>query len=184
MLCINTYLESKTSLMCFFRSHTAFLVLLLFKYAHKCARRKWLCGRIYILAPVFMTSLITMTSLSRFDVWGQSDPFRKYSIIWWRCKNVARKHFTQNTRALRLVAEELLRNIISTMEPSQGYDDLMLILDSRSEQSMTTGMWVDNLFLSWCCLLGLREADWPLHLQAVRQVMPYFFSAGHFNYAR
>ena len=29
-----------------------------------------------------------------------------------------------------------------------------------------------------------READWPLHLAAVTEMMPYFFSSGHFNYAR
>lgn len=29
-----------------------------------------------------------------------------------------------------------------------------------------------------------READWPLHLAAVAEMMPYFFASGHFNYAR
>ena len=29
-----------------------------------------------------------------------------------------------------------------------------------------------------------REGDWPLHLAAVQQMLPYFFASGHVNYAR
>jgi len=29
-----------------------------------------------------------------------------------------------------------------------------------------------------------RKADWPLHIQAMKFMMPYFFAAGHINYAR
>ena len=29
-----------------------------------------------------------------------------------------------------------------------------------------------------------READWPLHLEAFREMMPYYFAAGHVHYAR
>ena len=29
-----------------------------------------------------------------------------------------------------------------------------------------------------------KEADWPLHLRAVSLMIPYFFAAGHHNYAR
>ena len=29
-----------------------------------------------------------------------------------------------------------------------------------------------------------READWCLHLTAVKEMLPYFFAAGHVNYAR
>lgn len=29
-----------------------------------------------------------------------------------------------------------------------------------------------------------REGDWPLHLEAVKLMMPYFFELGHVNYAR
>ena len=28
-----------------------------------------------------------------------------------------------------------------------------------------------------------READWPLHILAMKSMMPYFFAAGHINYA-
>ena len=29
-----------------------------------------------------------------------------------------------------------------------------------------------------------ERGDWPLHLQAVKLMMPYFFAAGHTDYAR
>ena len=29
-----------------------------------------------------------------------------------------------------------------------------------------------------------REGDWPLHLEAVKLMMSYFFASGHVNYAR
>ena len=29
-----------------------------------------------------------------------------------------------------------------------------------------------------------RESDWLLHLHCVQQMLPYFFAAGHANYAR
>ena len=29
-----------------------------------------------------------------------------------------------------------------------------------------------------------REGDWPLHLRAVKLMMPYFFASRHVNYAR
>lgn len=29
-----------------------------------------------------------------------------------------------------------------------------------------------------------REGDFPLHLKVVEEMLPYFFSAGHVNYAR
>jgi hypothetical protein len=29
-----------------------------------------------------------------------------------------------------------------------------------------------------------READWPLYVAVVKEMLPYFFAAGHQNYAR
>ena len=29
-----------------------------------------------------------------------------------------------------------------------------------------------------------REGDWPLHLEAFKQMIPYFFASGHVHYAR
>ena len=49
-------------------------------------------------------------------------------------------------------------------------------------------MWVNCLitpvFLMMLCVWAEREADWHLHLYAVKEMLPYFFAAGHQNYAR
>ena len=37
---------------------------------------------------------------------------------------------------------------------------------------------------TWFFVRAEREADWPLHLWAVKEMPPYFFAAGHCNYAR
>ena len=49
-------------------------------------------------------------------------------------------------------------------------------------------MWVD-VFIKPILIMMLyireeREGDWPLHLQAVNLMMPYFFVSGYVNYAR
>ena len=102
-------------------------------------------------------------------------------------KMLTGKKYPQNIRALRMVAEELLRGIICN-EELQTHSQLMQILENRSQQSRTTKLWVDNLIkpvmIMMLFIRAEREADWPLHLLATRLMMPYFFSAGHFNYAR
>lgn len=100
-------------------------------------------------------------------------------------KLMAGKNFPQNVRALRMVAEELLRSILPDMESS---GDMMSTLTVIAERSRTTKLWVDNLlkpvFLMMMFIRAEREADWPLHLWVVRHMMPYFFASGHSNYAR
>lgn len=97
------------------------------------------------------------------------------------------KKYSQNVRALRMVVEELLRDVIITGE-FQRYSQLINTLEERSLQSRTTKLWVDNLIKPVLIMMlfvrAEREADWPLHLLATKMMMPYFFSAGHFNYAR
>ena len=95
--------------------------------------------------------------------------------------------YPQNSRALRIVVEELLRGIITSTE-CQTYSQLMDVLEDQAAQSRTTKLWVDNLIkpvlIVMLFIRAEREADWPLHLLATQMMMPYFFSAGHFNYAR
>ncbi|XP_038064765.1 D(1A) dopamine receptor-like [Patiria miniata] len=49
-------------------------------------------------------------------------------------------------------------------------------------------LWVENLvkpvLLMMIFVRAEREGDWPLHLWAVNEMIPYFFAAGHHNYAR
>ena len=93
--------------------------------------------------------------------------------------------FPQNVRALRLVAEEILRDVIGD---TNSIENLTETLDSLSERSRTAKLWVDCLIKPVLIMIMFvraeREADWLLHLFAVQQMLPYFFAASHNYYAR
>ena len=95
--------------------------------------------------------------------------------------------FPQNVRAMRLVVEELLRGIMRN-ENITFMDELLLCLDKAASASKTSKLWVDCLikpvFIMMMYVRAEREGDWPLHLVAVKQMLPYFFAAAHVNYAR
>ena len=99
-------------------------------------------------------------------------------------KLLSGKNFPQNVRALRLVVEELLRSI---SEQSESYE-MLSILEERGRVSRTAKLWVNCLAQSVLIMMlfirAEREAEWPLHLLAVKLIIPYFFAAGHLNYAR
>ena len=90
------------------------------------------------------------------------------------------KNFPQNTRALRLVAEELLQPIISSAET---HEDLVSILEKEPTKSRTAKVWVENLIkhvlmMKMIYVRAEREAEWSLHLWAMQQMITYFFAAG------
>lgn len=95
------------------------------------------------------------------------------------------KYFPQNLRALRMVVEELLRPYITQFDSSDKLDEF---LENISKESKTTKLWVENLIkpvqLMMMFVRAEREGDWPLHLKVVSKMLPYFFAAGHHNYAR
>lgn len=97
------------------------------------------------------------------------------------------KKFPQNVRAMRLVVEELLRGIMRN-ENITSMDELSSYLDKAASASKTSKLWVDCLlkpvFIMMMYVRAEREGDWPLHLVAVKQMLPYFFAAAHVNYAR
>ena len=66
--------------------------------------------------------------------------------------------------------------------------DLLQILETEASKSQTTKLWVDVLIkpvlLTMMFVRAEREGDWPLHLATYKQMLPYFFAAGHVNYAR
>jgi hypothetical protein len=76
----------------------------------------------------------------------------------------------------------------STLQNVTNPDSLLVSLESAAAQSKTTKLWVECLikpvFLMMLYVRAEREAEWPLHLYAVKEMMPYFFAAGHHNYAR
>ena len=54
--------------------------------------------------------------------------------------------------------------------------------------SRTAKLWVNivitSVFIMILYIRAEREGDWPLHLEAVKQMMPYLYASGHANYAR
>ena len=102
-------------------------------------------------------------------------------------KMLTGKKYPQNIRALHMVVEELLRGLITTGE-FQSYCQLMKALEDQASQSRTTKLWLDNLIKPFLIMMlfirAEMESDWPLHLFATQMMMPYFFSSGHFHYAR
>ena len=102
-------------------------------------------------------------------------------------KMLTGKKYPQNVRALRMVVEQLLHSVIS-QDTIQCYSQLMDVLETQASQSRTARIWLDNLIKPVMIMMTFiraeREGDWPLHLFATQQMMPYFFASGHFNYAR
>ena len=97
------------------------------------------------------------------------------------------KKFPQNVRALRIIVEELLRKIIQDSKMGS-YDELMLHLEDISGNSRTAKLWVNivikSVFIMMLYIRAEMEGYWSLHLEAVKQMMPYFYASGHVNYAR
>ena len=95
------------------------------------------------------------------------------------------KNFPQNTRALRMAAEELLQPTISRVESHEG---LMSILEKEAAKSRTAKVWVEDLIIPVLIMMiyvrAERDVELSLHLWAMQQMIPYFFAAGHVNYAR
>ena len=65
------------------------------------------------------------------------------------------------------------------LEETDDPSELMSTLQSRSEESKTTKLWVDTLIKPVLLMMlfcrAEKEADWALHLYAVEQMIPYFF---------
>ena len=102
-------------------------------------------------------------------------------------KMMTGKKFPGNVHALLLLLEELLRPIFSKVT-IETMDDLKEVLGDLASRSRTTRLWVDCFVKPMLTILKYiraeREADWPLHVLAVKEMLVLFFAAGHHNYAR
>ena len=62
------------------------------------------------------------------------------------------------------------------------YDELMFHLDDIGN-SRTAKLWVNivikSVFIMMLYIRAEREGDWPPHMEAVKQLMPYFYASGH-----
>ena len=86
--------------------------------------------------------------------------------------------------ALRLLAEEVIRGIITSGQVAKP-DDIMNLLEERANQSKKVKLWSEVLavFLMMAYIRAEREGAWLLHLVTFRKMIPYYFVAGHINYA-
>ena len=95
------------------------------------------------------------------------------------------KKFPMNIRALRIVSLELLRGFI---DEQHSYESFVAFLNELSERSRLAEHWIKNLInpvlLMMLYTRAEREGEFALHLYACREMLPYFFAAGHWNYAR
>ena len=86
-----------------------------------------------------------------------------------------------------MLVEELLRPLYGKHELTC-MTDLQTTLNLLSKQSRTAKLWVECLIKPVFTILRYtraeREGDWPLHIEAVTEMIPLFFSAGHIHYAR
>ena len=104
-------------------------------------------------------------------------------------KMLAGKTYPDNVRALRMLVEELIRPFFQIQNMLR-MDDLQHSLNDTASHSRTAKLciWVNYVIKPVFTIMKYaraeREADWPLHLASVHEMMPLFFAASHFNYAR
>ena len=82
------------------------------------------------------------------------------------------------------VVEELLRPYLPDIHC---YEDLtnFSMPSVNKVQLQNCGLILNQTILyTMLFIRAEREGDWPLHLHAVAMTIPYFFAAGHQNYAR
>ena len=100
-------------------------------------------------------------------------------------KMMTGKKFPMSMCALRFAVMELLKGSIDDV---YSYEDLEKKMEDLIGKSMIAEHWINNLirpvFLMMMFVRAEREGEFPLHLYACHQMIPYFFAAGHNNYAR
>ena len=93
--------------------------------------------------------------------------------------------FPMNMRTLCFAVMELLKGSIDDVYSNE---DLEKRMEDLIGKSMIAEHCINNLirpvFLMMMFVRAKREGEFPLHLYACHQMIPYFFAAGHINYAR
>ena len=94
------------------------------------------------------------------------------------------KKFHMNVRALRIVVVELLWILI---DKDAAREDMISTFQTLSDISQLANHWIKNLiypvFLMMMYVRAEREGEFGLHLHCCEKMTPYFFAAGHWNYA-
>ena len=85
-----------------------------------------------------------------------------------------------------MMAEEVVRGLFMDHH-FENTEDLMKALDQIASESRTVKLWVEILvkpvLLMMTYVMAEREGDWLLHLATFTKMLPYYFAAGHVNYA-
>ena len=96
------------------------------------------------------------------------------------------KKYPQHSRALRMLAKEVLRSVV-LIQRVTSFVRLIELIEARAGRNRTVKMWTDNLVKTVIIMMnfshGGHEGDWVLHLLAAEAMLPYFRSAGCHNYA-
>ncbi|KAJ8886357.1 hypothetical protein PR048_012568 [Dryococelus australis] len=92
----------------------------------------------------------------------------------------------ENVRALRLLAEEVLRQKLKENEVASKHQ-LFNVLDGLASKSRACKLWIYILIKPVIIMMKFvrpeSEGEWMLHLEALREMVPYFISAGHLENA-
>ena len=80
----------------------------------------------------------------------------------------------------------MLRNLFIDNE-IQSMKDLQHLLESLSNQNFIAKLRIDCLikavFIAMMFVKAERQGDWLLHLEMVKEMLPYFLAANHVHYA-
>ena len=84
------------------------------------------------------------------------------------------KKFPQNVRALRMVAEEILREFVNDVESPE---DLIYKLERAAAKNPTAKLWIDCLLkpvlIMMLYIRAEREGEFLLHLGAIELMLPF-----------
>ena len=98
------------------------------------------------------------------------------------------KKYPQNVRALRMLAEEILRPILIKRLDISNMEELETVLEELSAKSKTCKLWIDLVikpaFIIMLYTRSDHEGDFSLHLYATILMLPYIFAAHKYHYAR
>ena len=87
-----------------------------------------------------------------------------------------------------LLVEELLRPVFQEHPELCNMQDLLQVLEELSVESRNAKMRLSCVIKPVFTILKYvraeRESDFALHMACVKDMIPLFFAANHFNYAR
>ena len=94
------------------------------------------------------------------------------------------KAWPKAVRGLHMVVTEVLRDFISGNTTHESLEEQL----ASYRTSHMGRLWVDCLvppvYLAHLFIRAEREANYVLHMYCLTRMLPYFFAAGHWNYAR